>query len=93
MRMSKFVLAGTFAAIASGCVTSKPVRLPNGAAGLAISCPGTAHDVSDCMNKAAELCGGPYAVVTQQGEVIPAGEAVIASGVHRTLVVQCATPR
>jgi hypothetical protein len=53
---------------AHGCVTSKPVALPNGHQGLAIHCPGAARDISDCMNEAARICGGPYTVISQESE-------------------------
>ena len=79
----------------AGCVTSRPVSLPDGGRGFAINCPGVARDIADCMNEAAKVCGGKYQVVTRDGlvaggVVTPVGNgAVFAQGVHRTLIVSC----
>jgi hypothetical protein len=79
----------------SGCVTHRPVALPDGRQGFAIRCPGAARDISDCMNETAKLCGGKYQVVTQDGAVVggvftPIGNGgVFVQGVHRTLIVGC----
>lgn len=78
-----------------GCVTSRPVALPNGTQGLAIRCPGAARDISDCMNKAAEVCGGAYQMLDRDGGVVGGSAvrvgngAMFVSGVHRTLIVRC----
>jgi hypothetical protein len=83
-------------ALLSGCVTSRQVVLPSGARGLAINCPGMALDIGHCMNAAAEKCGGPYSILAQDGQVLPATAATIGqnvfitSGVTRTMIVQCA---
>jgi len=79
----------------AGCVTSRPVSLPNGVQGFAISCPGADRDIADCMNRAGKECNGPYSVVTQDGGTftagaIPVGQNVFfVAGVQRTLIVQC----
>jgi hypothetical protein len=78
----------------SGCVTSRPVMLPNGIQALAISCPGAARDVADCMNKAAQVCGGPYQMLDRDGDVVggamaPVGSAAYMGAVHRTLIIKC----
>jgi hypothetical protein len=79
----------------AGCVTSKPVALPNGQHGLAINCPGAARDISDCMNEAARVCGGPYQILDKNSEsdggaIVPVGNsAVFVNGRHRTLIVSC----
>jgi hypothetical protein len=79
----------------AGCVTTKPVALPSGQQGLAINCPGTARDISDCMNEAARVCGGPYKILNQGSEstggaFIPVGNGgVFAAGRKRTLIVSC----
>ena len=76
-------------------VKTKPVVLPNGTQGYAINCPGTARDISDCMNKAAEICGGKYQILDRDGNVagspaIPRGRgAVWGQSVHRTLIASC----
>src|SRR5882762_10091382 len=89
------LLSPLFLAALTGCVTSRPVALPDGRRGFAIKCPGAARDIGDCMNEAAKVCGGKYQVVTREGLVaggvaVPVGNsAVFAQGVHRTLIVSC----
>ena len=79
----------------TACVTAKPVALPSGHQGYAIRCPGAARDISDCMNKAAEVCGGAYQIVDRESEssggaVMPVGNsAVFVNGRHRTMIVSC----
>jgi hypothetical protein len=79
----------------SGCVTARPVSLPNGTQGYAIRCPGAARDIGDCMNKAAETCGGKYQILDRDGNVsggvatAVGNSAVFVQGVHRTLIVSC----
>lgn len=79
----------------AGCVTTKPVSLPSGKQGLAINCPGTKRDISDCMNEAARACGGPYRILDQNSEsnggaVVPVGNGgVFAASRHRTMIVSC----
>lgn len=87
------------ALLTAGCVTSRPVSLPNGVQGLAINCPGAIRDIGDCMNRAAEECGGPYSILTRDGEVVSSvGSSVdtgygsgiaFTRGIKRTLIVQC----
>jgi len=89
----------------SACVSphaAKPVTLPNGHQGYAVHCNGTHHDVGDCMNEAAQTCGGPYQVLTENGETVgsvgmamPAGNgatAVTVHGIHRTMIFECGAP-
>lgn len=93
MRSAIVVAAGAF--ILAGCITSRPVTLPNGAEGLAINCPGTARDIADCMNRAGKECGGPYRILTREGGTVtavamPIGQNIFfASGTKRTMIVQC----
>ena len=47
----------------AGCVMVKPVQLPDGRAGHSLSGCG---DLAKCMNKAAEICSGPYQVIGSQ---------------------------
>jgi hypothetical protein len=97
MLRGRVLLAFAVVAI-SGCVTSRPVALPNGTQGYAIRCPGAARDISDCMNEAARLCGGKYQILDRDGNtaggvVTPVGNsAVFFQGVHRTLIVNCQSP-
>lgn len=83
------------AAVLTACVTARPVALPNGTQGYAIQCPGAARDISDCMNKAAEVCGGKYSILDREGNVVGGAMtswnngAVFVQGIHRTLIVSC----
>jgi hypothetical protein len=77
----------------SGCVTSEPVALPNGSEGLAIDCS-HGDNIADCMNYAAEKCGGPYRVFGQENRKVPhasgSGDSVsITNSIDRVLIVQC----
>lgn len=76
-----------------GCVsTPKPVALPSGESGYAVSCNGTRSDISDCMNKAAEICGGTYEVVNQDSSTTGAvhvGNGVYGAAIKRKLVFYC----
>lgn len=92
-------LAAVAAILLTGCVTARPVALPNGTQGYAIGCPGAARDIGDCMNKAAEVCGGKYQILDHDGNVVGGAavatgpnSAVWVQGVHRTLIVSCASP-
>lgn len=81
-----------------GCVTARPVALPNGHQGFAIKCPGASRDIGDCMNEAARVCAGPYSIVTVNGETVGGAAvatgngAVFVSGIHRTMIVECSHP-
>ena len=92
------VLLAVAVAATSGCVTSRPVALPNGTQGYAIKCPGAARDIADCMNEAARVCGGKYQIVDRDGNVTGGvatavgNSTVFAQGVQRTLIVSCRTP-
>lgn len=89
------MLAILTVATLSACVTARPVALPNGTQGYAIECPGAARDISDCMNKAAQVCGGRYNILDRDGNVVggvatPVGNsAIFVQGIHRTLIVSC----
>lgn len=80
----------------AGCVTSKPVNLPNGQIGYVIQCDGAARDMGDCMNHAGKLCGGPYQVVNNDesssaamGMPVGTGYMVVPAQ-KRRMVIQCA---
>lgn len=89
------ILAVLSAGVLSACVTARPVALPNGTHGYAIECPGAARDISDCMNKAAQVCGGTYNILDRDGNVVggvatPVGNSsIFVQGIHRTLIVSC----
>ena len=79
----------------AGCITSRPVALPNGTQGLAIDCSQGGNNIADCMNYAAETCGGPYRIFGQEDRSKPvattasSGTVLITNSVSRVLIVQC----
>lgn len=89
------MLAILSAVALSACATARPVALPNGTQGYAIHCSGAALDISDCMNKAAEVCGGKYNILDREGNVVGGtatvigNSAIFVQGIHRTLIVSC----
>ena len=98
--MSRNACSAVFTSLAlslavAGCVTSRPVALPNGTQGLAIDCSQGGHDIADCMNFAAETCGGPYRIFGQESHSTPTatsptpGQVIITNSVARILIVQC----
>lgn len=91
--MKTFALIG--ALLLTGCVTTKPVALPSGQQGIAVNCPGNGFSIADCMNKAAEVCGGPYKVIDSSSEVsggavVPVGNGAAYGNFHkRQMIVSC----
>jgi len=75
-----------------GCSAPKLVSLPNGQTGYAVVCSGTRSSQADCMNKAAEVCGGPYTIVSQNESAV-GGVAVTPTvygvAIRRNMVVSC----
>lgn len=91
MRARQVLLVLGIAGALSGCATAKPVPLPNGQQGYAIE---DCDSVSECYEKAAEVCGGPYDVVNQSGETITtvsgaAGVVTAASIPQYAMMIQC----
>lgn len=70
------------ALVIGGCVTVKPVALPSGKAGHLITC----SDSAQCMNKAAEICSGPYEIVQTQSTVAGANGYI---GTQLEMAVSC----
>lgn len=70
----------------AGCVTVKPVRLPDGTQGYSLNCRPGQHEWASCMNKAAELCHGPYQIVSQNSQT--SGGAYIQNGQYGGTYVQ-----
>jgi hypothetical protein len=85
--MLRKVLGLGVALALGGCVTVKPVALPSGKSGHLITCSESAQ----CMNKAAEICGGPYEIIQTQSTVAGANGYV---GTQLEMAVSCgeATP-
>lgn len=67
----------------AGCVTTKPVALPDGAKGFSIDCSGVQHDDADCMNQAAALCRGPYQIIAEDRQ------SLMLNPNKRTMIVSC----
>jgi hypothetical protein len=77
--------------VLTGCATAKEVPLPNGQRGYVI---GDCDDMAECYKKAAETCGGKYAVVNQSGETVGvmSGAGGVVSGIavpQYTMTIQC----
>ena len=90
----RIVPACLMLATLAGCVTARPLTLPSGQHGQAISCPGTLRSMADCYVKAGEVCPAGYDVVDASGETHPMmtvvnGTLVAGSVVTRSLMVQC----
>lgn len=63
-----------FAVVLGGCAISKDMYLPDGSKGHNISCDGSANSISNCFQKAGELCGSNgYVLLNREGEAIPFG--------------------
>jgi hypothetical protein len=85
----RFLVIGLI--LLSGCVSNKPVALPDGRQGIAVDCSGVGYNWSYCMNKAADACHGPYDVVMQDGNspgTVQVGTMAVAAQ-NRTMVVAC----
>ena len=54
--------------LTAGCVHYSSTVMPDGKVGYEISCNGNFLSMSDCMNKAAALCGGTYQIVGAGGQ-------------------------
>lgn len=57
-----------------GCAMSKDMYLPDGSKGYNISCDGSANSISNCFQKAGEICSTKgYVLLNREGEAIPFG--------------------
>lgn len=95
MKRWNLTIAAT-AALVAGCVpVPRPVSLPDGSTGYSVRCH---RDIGNCMNEAAQVCGGKYQILDRDGDVIgsavmPAGNgAIVARGIRKTLIVRCGAP-
>jgi hypothetical protein len=95
IRMAFGLAAAALLLVSCATSTPKTVSLPDGQQGLAVSCSGTHHSWSDCMNAAGAACGGGYDIISQNGETVggaavPVGNsAVFAHAIHREMIVSC----
>lgn len=93
--MSRLALTICLAALVSGCVAPKRIRLPDGNQGYAITCNGSARTWNWCYEQAGKACGAAgYDVLTQDGEQSPNGVAtqygaMIGSNVTRSMLIRC----
>lgn len=78
----------------SGCVSVDSYTAPDGRKAYVIACNGGLQSMAACMNKAAELCAGPYEVLNKDQTMAPIG--TMSNGVgsivpakFRSLEVSC----
>ena len=79
-----------------GCVSAEAMKLPDGRTGYVIECNGGLQSMAACMNKAAEVCAGPYEVLNRDQSTAPVatfsnGTGSIVPAKFRTLEVACKT--
>ncbi|MDP3008274.1 MAG: hypothetical protein Q8N30_04290 [Methylococcales bacterium] len=71
MKIMRIVILG-LATILGGCVMSSEVYLPDGTKGFNISCNGSANSISNCFEKAGDICGAKgYDLFNREGQAIP----------------------
>lgn len=69
----KILLIGCVLGV-GGCAISKDMYLPDGSKGYNISCDGSANSISNCYQKAGEICGAKgYVLLNREGEAVPFG--------------------
>lgn len=62
--------------VLSGCISNKPMYLPDGSQGHNIQCNGQLYSIADCFQKAGELCGSKgYELLNREGQVLPYSDA------------------
>ena len=93
--MYKAIIVSGLGAILAGCITAKPVPLPSGRQGYAIE---NCDSVSACYKKSAEVCVGPYDLLSQHGETITtvsgSGGVVTGGSAPRyAMVIECKSSR
>lgn len=77
-----------------GCVSVEPYKTPDGRTGYLIECNGGLQSMAACMNKASELCAGPYEILNRDQTTAPVGTIANGTGsitpaTFRTLEVAC----
>lgn len=79
----------------SACATSQPIYLPDGSAGHAINCDGSAMSWSLCFQKAGELCGASGYTILERSDDKAASATVtpqwgaVGAVVTRSMLVKC----
>jgi hypothetical protein len=106
MNVRLLALPILLAALTSGCAISNQTYGPTGKVAHTISCKGAMNSISNCFDKAGDICGKlGYDLLMQEGTATPFG---IASGyanssggsfsgfggtaVSRSIMVQCKAP-
>ncbi len=72
----------------TGCAQSSPHQFANGTQGFHIACHGTTSSMSDCHEKATEVCQGGYDVVDSEGRRRRVDGYSITEGVSKIRNVQ-----
>jgi len=87
----------SFALLCGSCVSVESYQAPDGRTAYLVECNGGLQSMAACMNRAAELCGGPYEVLNRAQETATVG--TFTNGVGsltpvrlRTLEVACDKP-
>ena len=82
--------------LAGGCVSVESYTRPDGKTAYLIECNGGIQSMAACMNKAAEVCAGPYEVLNRDQAMAPVatisnGTGSMVAASFRTLEVSCAS--
>lgn len=74
----------------SGCAVNEGrVALPDGSTGYSVRCPGASSE--KCLNLAAQICSGPYTILTDQSyQVTGAYRGNLFSAPIEKVMFQCA---
>lgn len=92
----KIILPILSALALTACVSVEPYTAPDGRTAYLIECNGGLQSMAACMNKASELCKGPYDVLNRDQSTaavgaITNGTGTISAAKFRTLEVACKT--
>lgn len=78
----------------AGCVSVETYKTPDGRTAYLIECNGSVQSMAACMNRAADLCKGPYEILNRaESDALYGsttdGDGVIGTIKNRTLEVAC----
>ena len=78
-----------------GCATARPLTLPNGTQGQAVSCNTAGLSMADCYVKAGQVCPAGYDILDAEGEahplIVASGSSLVAGSiVSRSLLIKWA---
>lgn len=80
--MPRVLMLMMFSSILVGCATATPIIGPDGTENQLISCP----SITQCYEKAREVCGGPYKIVNTSSETTGANGT---TNTETKLLVKC----